>query len=381
MLEIYNHEVRRACEWTRMRRDVLPEVVRHVLTGVGYGGGYISWCDLTEDTADAVIEREVAYFRDLGVDFEWKYYDYDRPADLPQRLLARGFTRGEPEALMVAHLDDLPAEYWTMDISAVTRVTAPGVVDEIVRMENEVWDREISGFAAGLKYDLEHNPQDVSVFVIWQDGRVVSAAWTFYLANTTFAGMFGGSTLREYRRRGYYTALLAARAREARLRGYSFLQVDASPNSQPILAKHGFRCLGYSTPYEWEPDGSVVSKENSMYVVNLAEKLALFHEHWSPRIVGELNDSFVKLAKLQGEFLWHKHDDEDELFLVVKGRLRIRLRDRELVVREGEFAIIPRGVEHCPVAAEEVHVLLLEPKSTRNTGNVQNERTVDPPRM
>jgi len=110
--------------------------------------------------------------------------------------------------------------------------------------------------------------------------------------------------------------------------------------------------------------------------VSLVEKLGSFEEHWSPKIVGEVNESFVKLVKLKGEFVWHHHEAEDELFLVVKGSLLIRLRDRDVRVREGEFVIIPRGVEHLPVAEEEVHVLLLEPKSTLNTGNVANERTV-----
>ena len=112
-----------------------------------------------------------------------------------------------------------------------------------------------------------------------------------------------------------------------------------------------------------------------MEKVNLAKKFDLFQEHWSPKIAGELNDSYLKLAKLKGEFVWHHHEAEDELFLVVKGRLVIKLRDRDISLDEGEFVIIPRGVEHCPVAEEEVHVLLLEPKSTVNTGNVQSERT------
>ena len=111
-------------------------------------------------------------------------------------------------------------------------------------------------------------------------------------------------------------------------------------------------------------------------VVNIAEKLGRFQEQWKPKIVGELNDSYVKLVKFQGEFVWHLHEAEDELFLVVKGALRMRLRDRDLTVRPGEFIIIPRGVEHLPVADEETHVLLFEPKSTVNTGNVSNERTV-----
>ncbi len=114
-----------------------------------------------------------------------------------------------------------------------------------------------------------------------------------------------------------------------------------------------------------------------MQVVNIAQKFSLFNEHWSPRIAGELNDSHIKLAKLHGEFVWHQHENEDEMFLIVKGKLLIKLRDRDLWLNEGEFVIIPKGVEHCPVAEEEVHVMLLEPKSTLNTGDQQNERTVE----
>ncbi len=109
--------------------------------------------------------------------------------------------------------------------------------------------------------------------------------------------------------------------------------------------------------------------------VNLADKFGLIKDYWSPRIAGELNDSYIKLVKLKGEFVWHHHDAEDELFLVVKGNLRIKLQDRDISPSEGEFVIIPKGVEHCPVAEQEVHVLLLEPKSTVNTGNVESERT------
>ena len=113
-----------------------------------------------------------------------------------------------------------------------------------------------------------------------------------------------------------------------------------------------------------------------MDVINLNEKFDLFKDQWHPRIIGEVNDSFVKLAKLSGDFVWHHHENEDELFLVVKGRLLIKLRDRDLWIGEGEMVIIPKGVEHFPVAEEEVHVLLLEPKSTLHTGNVEHERTV-----
>lgn len=114
--------------------------------------------------------------------------------------------------------------------------------------------------------------------------------------------------------------------------------------------------------------------------VKLSQKLSLFTDHWSPRIVGELNGQHVKLAKLSGEFVWHRHDDADEMFLVIAGRLVIRLRDRDVVLDPGGFFIVPRGVEHKPVADEEVHVLLFEPAGTLNTGNVVGERTVHEPR-
>ena len=111
--------------------------------------------------------------------------------------------------------------------------------------------------------------------------------------------------------------------------------------------------------------------------VNLAEKFGLFSAHWQPKVVGELNGQHVKLVKLLGEFVWHHHADEDELFLVVRGVLRMEFRDRQVAVSPGEFIIVPRGVEHRPVADEEVHVVLFEPAGTRNTGNVTDGRTVE----
>jgi mannose-6-phosphate isomerase-like protein (cupin superfamily) len=111
--------------------------------------------------------------------------------------------------------------------------------------------------------------------------------------------------------------------------------------------------------------------------VNVGEKFRQFTEPWRPKIVGELNGQQVKLVKLQGPFVWHHHDHEDELFLVVKGRFRMELRDRTIGLEEGEFLIVPRGVEHRPVADEEAHVLLFEPASTLNTGNVRDERTLE----
>ncbi len=254
LLAIYDREVRQECQWTRMRREEVPGIVRHVLTGTGHGGGYVSWSDLNSTNADEQIAAQVEYFRTLNSEFEWKYYTHDQPADLPQRLLAHGFTTDDDaEAIMVAEIASLPAFFWDMDVSHVQRITTAAGVDAIVRMESEVWGRETSGFSGGMKYDLEHHPDHLSVFAVWEESRVVSAAWTHYLIPTSFASFWGGSTLKEYRKRGFYTALLAVRAREARERGYRHFTVDASPNSRPILEKYGFRCVTMSTPYEWKP--------------------------------------------------------------------------------------------------------------------------------
>ncbi|MBS1536660.1 MAG: cupin domain-containing protein [Bacteroidetes bacterium] len=112
-----------------------------------------------------------------------------------------------------------------------------------------------------------------------------------------------------------------------------------------------------------------------MNKINISEKLSQFHDHWNPRIVGELNGQHVKLAKFQGEFVWHKHEDEDELFYVLSGEFTMEFRDQSVVLHENEFLIVPRGVEHRPVAEKEVSVLLFEPASTLNTGDMVNELT------
>ncbi len=116
-----------------------------------------------------------------------------------------------------------------------------------------------------------------------------------------------------------------------------------------------------------------------MEKINIKQKLSLFSDYWNPKIAGELNGQQVKLVKFLGAFDWHHHENEDEFFMVIKGRFRMELRDRNIELEEGEFLIVPKGVEHRPVAEKEVHVLLFEPASTLNTGNIRNEKTVAVP--
>ncbi|MCI5080754.1 MAG: cupin domain-containing protein [Saprospiraceae bacterium] len=113
-----------------------------------------------------------------------------------------------------------------------------------------------------------------------------------------------------------------------------------------------------------------------MEVINLNDKFGLFDQHWNPKIIGELNGQHVKIAKLKGEFVWHAHKEEDEMFLIIKGTLKIEFRDKTRILREGEMCIIPKGVEHNPIAEEEVWVMLFEPASTKHTGEVDHELTV-----
>lgn len=147
-----------------------------------------------------------------------------------------------------------------------------------------------------------------------------------------------------------------------------------------MLRRLGLDNLPEGDVLTWEQQAAIAPpsspREAPSEPVNLQDKFGRFSDYWNPKVVGELNGQQVKLVKFQGEFAWHKHDNEDELFLVVKGRLRIEFRDRHVWLNEGEFLIVPQGVEHRPVAEEEVHVMLFEPASTLNTGNMQSERTV-----
>jgi len=129
----------------------------------------------------------------------------------------------------------------------------------------------------------------------------------------------------------------------------------------------------------WVKAEARAQRYNLVEKVSLAQKFSLFDEYWSPKVVGKLNGQVVKIAKLKGEFLWHHHEAEDEFFMVIKGRMVIKLPDQDVSLEPGEFFIVPRGVEHKPVAEEEAHVLMFEPESTLNTGNIQSERTIEKP--
>jgi GNAT superfamily N-acetyltransferase len=252
LLKIFDREQR--MEWTapNTRREDCGRVVRYIIPDEK--SGFIGYSALDEASVDAEIEAQIDFFRGLGYDFEWKVYDHDRPADLRQRLAAHGLVVEEPEALVVLDLEDAPEFYWTMDLPEITRITTQAGVEEVMHMEEAVWGDDHTQLGQYLGRYLGEHPDFIEMFAIYQGDRVASAAWILYHEPTPFASLWGGSTLKEYRGRGYYTALLAHRARQARKRGFRFLTVDASPMSRPILEKHGFRFLGFSTPVKWKPE-------------------------------------------------------------------------------------------------------------------------------
>ncbi len=250
-MAIFNHYQRKQVTWPGMLRQEVNGVVRQFAPAGG--PAFIEYSELDETTADAAIQQEIDFFTALGRGFEWKLYDSDRPADLQARLQARGFVLEDPEALVVLELSPEHPLLMQPIPPEIHPVTDDAGVAGIQAMSEAVWNEERPWLAEQLKTDLHSHPDRISIYAAWVDGRVVSAAWIYYHPGTPFASLWGGSTLAEYRGRGLYTGLLAARAQAARQRGYSLLYVDASPMSRPILEKHGFVCLGFSRPCNFEP--------------------------------------------------------------------------------------------------------------------------------
>lgn len=257
LLAIFDREQRLEIEFPGTHREQVGSVIREITGGDEPHRGFIAYSHLRPETADEDIDAQITFFQSKHMDFEWKVFDHDQPTDLRQRLVARGFEPGDPEALMVLDVNTAPDWYWSMDLPNVTRVTEQAGVDAVSQLEAEVWNEDQAWLGAELWRNLRERPDLLSVFAVYDGSRTVSAAWIYYHPPTQFASLWGGSTLADYRRRGYYTQLLAVRAREARQHGFRFLTVDASPMSRPILEKHGFQFLGFSADYRWHSPADV----------------------------------------------------------------------------------------------------------------------------
>lgn len=251
LLTLFDQQQRRDVEYSGELRDVTPAVVRY-LPRPGWGReGFVLYSQLTAENADRVIAEQTAFFASRGLDFEWKLYGHDRPADLGARLAAHGFVPEEREALLVLDLEDARAGMRQPIRADVRRITEPAQVAEIVAIKDQVWGESHAWLGAELAQELAEPGELTQVYIAYADGLPASTAWIRFHPGTQFASLWGGSTLPAYRRRGLYTALLAVRAQAAIGRGFRFLTVDASPMSRPILEKHGFHFLTWTTPYKW----------------------------------------------------------------------------------------------------------------------------------
>jgi GNAT superfamily N-acetyltransferase len=251
LLAIFDREQRREIEFPNIRREVTPHTVRHVVPAGDPWGAFLSHSRLDESNVDAVIESEIAYFESLGLDFEWKAYDYDTPADLVARLTARGFEVEDPEAVMVLDLEHASTALWQPIAQDVRRLTDPAQLVEIADLKEAIWGEQFDWLAKALADEMAADSERIQFYMAYADDVPACAAWIRFHPGTQFASLWGGSTLPAYRRRGLYTAVLSARAQEARRRGYRFLTIDASPMSRPIVAKHGFQVLTFAHACNW----------------------------------------------------------------------------------------------------------------------------------
>lgn len=225
----------------------LVEVDHRVVRNLGAGWTGVVWSDLDETNADAVIAEQIRRFGDRS--WEWKYYSYDQPADLPARLLAAGFTAEPPETLLVAEIADL-----TLDVPAPDGIELLPVVDDVtadllVSVHDDVFGGDHAEIGRTILKGLTHEPPTVAAVLAMAGGAAVSAGRVEFRLGTDFASIWGGGTLPEWRRRGVFRSLVAWRAALAASRGFRYLQVDASPDSRPILRRLGFVELATTTPY------------------------------------------------------------------------------------------------------------------------------------
>jgi GNAT superfamily N-acetyltransferase len=257
LLEIFTRQQRIEVDYPGIKREMDGSVIRHI--NLAGEDGFVIYSCLDEESAEAAISAQIARFQGIPQDFEWKVYDYDPPKDLIDRLRRRGFEIGDPEALLALDLTAAPEAFFRPLPPSVARITDPGAVDAVVALENAVWGTNHHDLGELLKRDLREHPDIVSVYISYQGQQPASAAWIYFHAGSSFASLWGGSTLPQFRNQGHYARLLAARAQEARARGFSLLAVDASPMSRPILEKHGFQFLATSTPCKWRINGISIS--------------------------------------------------------------------------------------------------------------------------
>lgn len=251
MRALFNEHERRRAQFPGMRRETGPGFVRLVDLDGKDGKGMVVYAELDEATADEAIAAQVAYFEALGQPFEWKLYSFDPPADLMERLVRQGFEVGEEEAVLMMELKRAPQILLQPPAHDVRRVVDARGLDDVLAVEEAVWQEEMPGLRSMLAAGLRDEGQNLSIYVAFADDTPASSAWLYFQPGSPIASLWGGSTLAAYRKQGLYTALLAARAQEALSRGAQYLTTDASPDSRPILEKMGFELVGVTWGCDW----------------------------------------------------------------------------------------------------------------------------------
>lgn len=254
---VFDEQVRRRTRpdapGARIEADVA--IVREVARDA-HGWSGVTWSDLAGPAAaDQAIAAQIQYFAGLGRPFEWKLYDYDQPADLGGRLTAAGFVPDEEEAVMVAEAPAVAADVPLPEGITLRPVTTEADVGLLIGVRERVFGRDQDRLRRALVAQLRENPRDLVMVLAMAGAEPVCAARVDFPPGTDFAGLWGGGTLPAWRGRGIYRALVAYRAGLAARRGYRYLTVDASADSEPILRRLGFRCLARTTPYQWAPEG------------------------------------------------------------------------------------------------------------------------------
>lgn len=248
ILALYDKEMRQELPIHKGRRERLPELIRDIFDDPERNS-FIIYNTVSEENADAVIEREIAYFRELNRQLEWKVYDHDPLPDLHLRLEAHGFEVDEDKDwIMALDLTNSPPILLAPVTADVRRILDPAGIDDVMAVEELVWEEDFSWLKDELGMVLQERPDELSVYVAYVDGKPASSGWVYFHPGTHFASMWGGSTLPEYRKQGLYTALVAVRVQETISRGFRFLTIDASEMSRPIVGRHGFQLL--TTAYE-----------------------------------------------------------------------------------------------------------------------------------
>jgi GNAT superfamily N-acetyltransferase len=250
ILALYDRENRIELEETSERREATAEVVRHLSRISDHAWVTYAW--LTPENIERVIEEQIAYFESLGRAFEWKVYSHDWPPDMKDRLAARGFAIGEVEAFCVLDVEQAPPALLRPPAHEV-RALGLAELDDLVFVHEKVWEEDYSWLKEEIASDMRGAPGQLLAYAAYVDGQPVSSARIRFHAGSSFADLYGGSTLPAYRGRGIYRDLVAVRVQEARKRGVRFLAVDASPMSRPILEKLGFRVLALTYPCQWPP--------------------------------------------------------------------------------------------------------------------------------